>query len=134
METTVTSLRQTAILFPQKERNPFSEQSLFILPPPGQDLYSPTSPGLHFSSRANTSHCLPVRHGERRAFLAERWQMAHSELRCPRILSPWLPWLVKAGNSNASARGLPAFLSFLLPRQQRHFKGMAINRRFLDLP
>jgi len=31
--------------------------------------------------------------------------MASSEPRCPRILSSWLPWLVKAGNSNTSVQG-----------------------------
>lgn len=105
-------------------------------PHPRKDLYFPHLPlGLHFASRANTSrHHLPVRHGETRAFLAEMWQMAPSELRCPRILSSWLPWLVKAGNSNASARGLAAALSFFLQQQQRHFKGTAINSRFLDSP
>lgn len=105
-------------------------------PHPGEDLqFPPFLLGLHFSSRANTSrHHLPIRRREARAFSAETWQMAPSERRCPRILSSWLPWLVKAGDSNASTPGPPASLSFVLQQQQRHFKGTAINSRFLDSP
>lgn len=133
METTVISLRQTALSFPQKERNPFSEQTLFC-PHPSKDLYSPHLPRSAFFLQSKHLPLPSCQTWGEKGFFG--WEVADGTLRAemPQDPLPWLPWLVKAGNSNASARGLPASLSFLLQRQQRHFKGMAINHRFLDLP
>lgn len=66
---------------------------------------------LHFSSRETPAPSCWTRGDE--GFFS--WDMADypsPDLRWPKIVSSWLPWLVKAGNSNASAQELPISLSF----------------------
>lgn len=64
------------------------------------------------------------------AFLAETWQTAPSEWRCPRILSLWLPWLNKADKSNASAQGLSASLTFFFPFSFSHRGSKGISKEW----
>lgn len=107
-------------------------------PPQWGSLFPPFPSGTTYSSRASTSsYRLPIKHREMGAFSDDPQQMAPWELRCPRILSSWLPWLIKTDNSNASVRGLHASPSFFLQQQQqqqRHFKRTDNNHGFLDLP
>lgn len=108
-----------------------------LCPHPSEDLYSPPFPlGQHIpQEQAPPPTAFPPNTGRWGLFSDDPQQMAPWELRCPRILSSWLPWLIKTDNSNASVRGLHASPSFFLQQQQqRHFKGTDNNHGFLDLP
>lgn len=97
--------------FPNRKEIPLLSNPLTSKrPTPVRILIPPFPLDPHFYSSKHLP--LPPSHQTRGAFSAEMWQMAPSELRCPWIISSWLPWLVKAGNSNARARGLPASLYY----------------------